>query len=204
MADIPLTENGVRTRRRRRSPEQAREEALTSARGLLMQHGPPGVTLKAVADDIGMSHGNLIHHFGSAEGLQSALMAAMVQDLTIALEGAVAQVRADDAAPRQLVDIVFDAFSKGGAGQLAAWIGMSHEYRQLEPVRAAVQALAQAVDEKAQENDGEPPRHIASAVLFITLCAFGDAVIGPPLRQMLGRDPDSVRRLSTHLLPSFF
>ena len=39
----------------------------------------------AVADDLGMTHGNLIHHFGSADELQSALMVAMVHDLTAAI-----------------------------------------------------------------------------------------------------------------------
>ncbi|HVZ69230.1 MAG TPA: helix-turn-helix domain-containing protein, partial [Rhizomicrobium sp.] len=56
-------------RRRRRSAVEAREEALASARKLLLRHGPEGVTLMAVADDLGMTHGNLIHHFGSADEL---------------------------------------------------------------------------------------------------------------------------------------
>jgi hypothetical protein len=39
-------------------------------------------------------------------------------------------------------------------------------------------------------------------LLLITLCAFGDAVIGGPLREMLGRDRDAVRRLAANLLPA--
>ncbi|HVX57724.1 MAG TPA: TetR family transcriptional regulator, partial [Candidatus Saccharimonadales bacterium] len=79
-------------RRRRRSAAEAREEALASARNLLLKHGPEGVTLMAVADDLGMTHGNLIHHFGSADELQSALMVAMVHDLTAAIASAVGKV----------------------------------------------------------------------------------------------------------------
>src|ERR1051326_5167273 len=37
-------------RRRRRSAEEARSEALASARKLLIERGPSAVTLKAVAD----------------------------------------------------------------------------------------------------------------------------------------------------------
>lgn len=190
--------------RRRRSPEEARDEALASARNLLLQHGPGGVTLVAVADDIGMTHGNLIHHFGSAAELQSALMGAMVRDLAAAIGTAVAQVRSDSDAPRALIDIVFDAFDKGGAGMLAAWIALSNKHAHLQPVRTAVGDLVHAIDERSTSAGAARPRHIQSAILLITLCAFGDAIIGPHLREMLGRDSDSVRRLAARLLPSFF
>lgn len=148
-----------------------------------------------------MSHGNLIHHFGSAAGLQSALMGAMVRDLMAALETAVAKVR-DDSGPRELIDTVFNAFDSGGAGHLAAWISLSHELSQLDTVRAAVGDLVQAINEKAAA-DGREPRHIPSAVLFITLCAFADSVIGEALCDMLGRDRESVRRIAANLLPTF-
>ena len=190
--------------RRRRSPDEARKEALASARKLLLKHGPGGVTLVAVADDIGMTHGNLIHHFGSAAELQSALMGAMVRDLTAAIGTAVAHVRSDSSAPRALIDIVFDAFDKGGAGMLAAWIALSNKHAHLEPIRAEVGDLVRAIDERSTEGGVDRPRHIQSAILFITLCAFGDAVIGPRLREMLGRDSDSVRRVAARLLPIFF
>ena len=190
--------------RRRRTPDEARLEALASARRLLLDRGPERVTLKAVADDLGMSHGNLIHHFGSAEALQSALMTAMVRDLAEALERAVVQARSDKGAPRAVVDIVFDAFDQGGAGQLAAWIGLSRDPAHLDPVREAVGDLILAVREKVTAEGEEAPRHIASALLMITLCAFGDAVIGSTLRDVLGRDREAVRRIAARLLPSFF
>jgi AcrR family transcriptional regulator len=198
--ESPVMGSGV-ARRRRRTPDEARREALDSARRLLIAHGPDGVTLQAVAREIGVTHGNLIHHFGSAAQLQSALMGAMVRDLTKALDSAVTHVRSDESAARTLVDIVFDAFGEGGAGALAAWIALSNRYEHLEPIREAVGDLVKAVDEKIAAADGEAPRHISSALLFMTLCAFGDALIGPPLRDMLGRDSESVRRLATRLLP---
>ena len=189
--------------RRRRSPEEARALALASARRRLIEQGPNGDTLQAIARDIGVTHGNLIHHFGSAERLQSALMGLMVKDLAAALGTAVVHLRSDRNATRAVVDIVFDAFDQGGGGQLAAWIALSNRFEHLEPVRDAVSDLVAALDEKVRKVAGAPPRHIPSALLFITLCAFGDAMIGGPLRDMLGRDRDSIRRLATHLLPTF-
>lgn len=190
-----------RSKRRRRSPDQAREQALASARGILFANGPMAVTLTAVAQDIGVTHGALIHHFGSAARLHSALMGAMVEDLAAALVNAVAHIQSDESAPRSIVDIVFDAFADGGAGALAAWISVSNRYEHLEPVRDAVTELVRALDEKLRTASPTPPRHISSALLFITLCAFGDAMIGGPLREILGRDRDSVRRLAANLLP---
>ncbi|MBO9558906.1 MAG: TetR/AcrR family transcriptional regulator [Caulobacter sp.] len=186
--------------RRRRSPDEARAQALASARRLLIERGPTGVSLNAVARDIGVTHGALIHHFGSAAELQSALMGGMVRDLTAALQVAVMRVRADDAAPRTLVNIVFDAFDQGGAGPLAAWIALWNHYEHLEPVREAVSELIAALDQTVRAAGAESPRHVPSALLLLTLCAFGDAMIGDPLRMMLGRDAEDARRIVAGLL----
>jgi TetR/AcrR family transcriptional regulator, repressor for neighboring sulfatase len=186
-------------RRRRRAPEEARREALVSARALLLSGGPDAVTLTAVAADIGVTHTNLIHHFGSASGLQSALMGSMVRDLTQALDAAVARLRTDEGAPLELVNAVFDAFDAGGAGKLAAWIVLSNDLSQLDPVRKAVSDLVAAIREKlGAETLGE--ERIGSFVLFLAMMAFGDALIGPPLRDMLGQAEDEGRQTTARLL----
>ncbi|HEV2562552.1 MAG TPA: helix-turn-helix domain-containing protein [Rhizomicrobium sp.] len=189
--------------RRRRSAVEARDEAIAAARELLLAQGPDGVTLKAVAHEIGMTHTNLLHHFGSASELQSALMSAMVRDLSTALGDAVVHLRSDEGAPRALVDMVFDAFDKGGAGQLAAWIALSNKQAHLEPIQQAVGDLVNAIEEKfAPGSDAR--QGVTSAVLFIALCAFGDAIIGAPLVDMLGRERAAGRKVTAYLLPKFF
>lgn len=192
------------TKRRKRSPEEAKHEALAAARELLLTRGPKAVTLTNVGKAVGMTHANVIHHFGSAAELQSALMGSMVADLAQSIEGAVAHVRSNDAAPRQLVDIVFDAFDKGGAGMLAAWMALSQEVSHLEPVTDVVKSLVKAIEDRAGVSDEVAHRRVTSAVLLIALCGFGDSVIGPQLREMLGRDPEATRRMTARLLPTFF
>ena len=203
MTTMSIEQPGVKRKRRRRGPEEARREALNSARRLLMDAGPNAITLKAVGDEIGVTHSNLIHHFGSAAGLQSALMGSMVRELTDALAITVARVRSDDTAQRGLIDAVFDAFNQGGAGRLAAWIALSGDLKHLDPVRAAVQELVEALREKFALEGDRNRQKMTGAVLFIALCAFGDAVIGPPLSAMLDRDEQSARRIMTRLLPAF-
>jgi len=174
------------------------------ARRLLLERGPYSVTLKAVADELCVSHTNLLHHFGSAGELQSELMSAMVHDLETALMGAVAHLRSDTGAPRALVDLVFDAFDKGGAGKLAAWIALSGNFEALQPVRNAVTQLVSAIEEKFANEKGDPHRGVTSAVLFIALMAFGDSLIGEPLTQMVDREGGAARNVAAFLLPKFF
>lgn len=192
-----------RVRRRRRTPDEARLEALVCARARLLSGGPDSVTLKAVADDLGMTHANLIHHFGSAEGLQSALMGSMVADLSNALDAAIARLRTDEGAPLELINAVFDAFAEGGAGKLAAWIVLKGDLTHLEPVRAAVNGLVEAIRDKLGDPMTASPKQLSSAVLFIALSAFGEALIGPPLRDMLDQDEDASRQVVAGLLPYF-
>ena len=190
-------------RRRRRTPEEARSEALVAARDLLLEAGPDAVTLSAVAKRIGVTHANLIHHFGSASGLQGALMGSMVADLRAALDKAVTRLRTDKSAPLELVDAVFDAFDEGGAGRLAAWIVMTGDLSRLDPVRQAVLDLVDAVDEMMGRDPKLQREQIKAAVLLIALGAFGDAQIGPPLRGMLDQDETAGRRIIASLLPAF-
>lgn len=193
------SDQAPRPRRRKRNGDEAREEGLIAARALLLEGGPGAVTVANVGKQIGMSHANVLHHFGSAAGLQSALMGSMVRDLTSAIDETVERIRNDEGAPRLVVDQVFDAFDKGGAGQLAAWIALARDFRHLEPVRDAVQALVSAFKEKFSGPDSDS--HIRGAVLTVAICAFGDAVIGPHLREMLGQSDEEMRDITAKILP---
>src|SRR3546814_8936422 len=87
-------------------------------------------------------------------------MGSMVRDLTDALGNVVEMMKTDAAAPRAVADRVFDAFDKGGAGPLAAWIILSGDVEQLEPVRAAVRALVEAI--VGQSTDEAAPDRVRS------------------------------------------
>jgi AcrR family transcriptional regulator len=63
--------------RERLSHEESRSAALEAARRLLIEQGPQAVTLKAVAAEIGKTHANLLHHFGSAAHHRSSVKITM-------------------------------------------------------------------------------------------------------------------------------
>lgn len=187
----------------RRTPEEARTLALASARRLLLADGPDAITLQAVATDLGMSHTNLIHHFGSAAGLQSELMRQMVSELTATIESAVMRLRAGKGEMKDFVDIVFDAFDQGGAARLAAWIVLSGESSHLAPIGEVVRDHIDSVERGADADGNTSSIHerVTSATLFVTMAALGDAIIGNQLRKMVGRERDAVRKLIGSLLP---
>lgn len=161
------------------------------------------MTLSGVAEKLNLSHSNIIHHFGSAQKLQAALMNTMVDDLAGALTKAMESLGPGEARARALVDTVFDAFDEGGAAILAAWIVMSNKQLYLEPVRAKVGALARSVDERLPPDAKGRDQQILSVFLVLALCAFADALVGPQLRKALRTDANAARELAAQVIPAF-
>ncbi|WP_188656975.1 TetR/AcrR family transcriptional regulator [Sphingomonas metalli] len=178
--------------RRRLAPEESRMAALDAARALLIEAGPQGVTLKAVAARIGRTHANLLHHFGSAAGLQKALAERMAADITATIGEAVLAARAGTRDPRAIVDLTFDAFDREGAGALASWMILSGNRDALDPILAAIHRL---VDQLAQ-GIGIGARPIADQTLHLVLVALGDALLGDPMAAALGLSRTRAREMA--------
>jgi AcrR family transcriptional regulator len=184
--------------RKRLSPEESRLAALEAARTLLIEAGPQAVTLKAVAAKIGRTHANLLHHFGSAAGLQRALAEMLGETITAKIGAAVLRQRAsDDPDPREVVDMTFDAFDKEGAGALASWMILSGNLDALDPILEATHRL---VDELGE--DGHSDTTIHEETLQLVLIALGDALLGGPMAKALGLDRSTARALATRALVS--
>ncbi|GGB17549.1 TetR family transcriptional regulator [Sphingomonas metalli] len=166
--------------------------ALDAARALLIEAGPQGVTLKAVAARIGRTHANLLHHFGSAAGLQKALAERMAADITATIGEAVLAARAGTRDPRAIVDLTFDAFDREGAGALASWMILSGNRDALDPILAAIHRL---VDQLAQ-GIGIGARPIADQTLHLVLVALGDALLGDPMAAALGLSRTRAREMA--------
>ncbi|HEX4737394.1 MAG TPA: TetR family transcriptional regulator [Allosphingosinicella sp.] len=181
--------------RERLSPEESRAAALEAARALLLESGPQAVTLKAVAARIGKTHANLLHHFGSAAGLQAALARHLADHVTAGIRVAVERARQGEADPREIVDLTFDAFGREGAGALAAWMILSGNRDALHPVLDGIQRL---VDQLRQGHEDRP---VQETTLWLVLAALGDSLLGPAMAEALGLPRDKARELATrHLL----
>ncbi|HEY6661733.1 MAG TPA: TetR family transcriptional regulator [Sphingomicrobium sp.] len=180
--------------RKRLNPEESRSAALTAAKMLLVTRGPQAVTLKAVAAEVGRTHANLLHHFGTAAGLQAELARSIAESVTGAIAEVVERARAGEADARDIVDMTFDAFGREGAGALAAWMILSGDREALKPILDSLRALV------AQLSAGHEDHQVGETTLFLVLGALGDSLLGPSIAEALGLPRDTARELATDRL----
>jgi AcrR family transcriptional regulator len=178
--------------RKRLSPGESRDAALEAARALLLEAGPQAVTLKAVAARIGRTHANLLHHFGSAAGLQKALAASIAGTVTAEIGAAVLRARSGDQDPREVVDLTFDAFGKGGAGALASWMILNGNEDALDPILEAIHRLVDEISADA----GVEPQLLREETLQLTLMALGDALLGGPMARAVDLPRERAREMA--------
>ncbi len=162
--------------KRRLSPEESRAMALAAARDLLIEAGPQAVTLKAVASRIGRTHANLLHHFGSASGLQKALAEYLGAQVCGTIAQAILKSRTGEGTVRDIVDLTFDAFDKEGAGALSSWMLLTGNEDALDPIVDAIHELVDDIGEGGHED-----REMHQDTLALVLMALGDALIGERL-----------------------
>jgi AcrR family transcriptional regulator len=179
--------------RKRLPSEESRLAALEAARNLLIEAGPQAVTLKAVAARIGRTHANLLHHFGSAAGLQKALAAYLAQAVCATIADAVRASRAGIGSPREVVDLTFDAFDREGAGALASWMLLSGNEDALDPI---IERIHDLVEELHEGGSGAMRKHTLNLVLL----ALGDALLGQQLANSLGISRGTARDTAEAML----
>ncbi|MFU7527943.1 TetR/AcrR family transcriptional regulator [Qipengyuania sp. ASV99] len=179
--------------RKRLSPEESRNFALQAARELLIETGPQSVTLKAVAGRIGRTHANLLHHFGSASGLQKALAEHLARTVCETIKDAVHASRAGLGSAREVVDLAFDAFDREGAGALTSWMLLTGNEDALNPIISTIHDLVDEIAPGEAAHHDDDPKHLHKDTLSLVLLALGDALIGAALANSLGLPRDTAR-----------
>ena len=184
------------SRRRRRTPQDAKREILAAAEQLLVARGPSGVTVRAVAERVGMTDAGVNHHFGSRDGLLEALLRYGGRRVRTELDAITRTWLAHGARLGPLVTVL-SGFYRSGYGQLvlslhaAGW--RDDGSGMLQPV---VDALHHA---RSTGSNGQPPdmfdTQLAIAALHQALVlepTFGPAArrsTGIPIRQATDPDP---------------
>jgi AcrR family transcriptional regulator len=179
----------------RRSPEASRENILIAAERLLVRDGPQSLRLADVAKESGVANATVLHHFGTIDGVQAALMEKMIVELVsgILAMDVPANPRAARAAALQNL---FDAFETKGAARLAAWLEMTGESRRLRTVREAVQTV---IRRKIRPHDEDVER-LEDAMLVSVILAIGVGLFGPTLSELLGKPKGRARAIALKLL----
>jgi AcrR family transcriptional regulator len=173
-----LESPGKRVRRR---PEEARRQILDAAEASMTAAGPAGLRLTDVAERAGVSHPTILHHFGSREGLVRALNQRNLEDLKTAV---IRQMTTDDQEGNAIAT-TFAAY-RGGIAQRMLWLiqsaadapaGKLHVF---DDIVNTVQAVREKFARPGTVIDIADTR---AAVHLTTIAAFGDAILGPRIRQ---------------------
>jgi len=180
----------------RRSPEASRSNILTAAESLLVAQGPQSLRLADVAKAAGVANATVLHHFGSIDAVQKALMERMIADLVESIMAV--DVPLDDPAAAREVALrtLFDAFETRGAARLAAWLELTDETSRLTLVREAVQEVAQ----KKMANANLPAELVEDLILLSVTLAVGVGLFGPTLGRLIGKPPERAREMTLQML----
>ena len=175
-----LPQPSAPSRRRRLDAANAREAILAAAEALLVESGPEALRLTEIAAKAGVTHPNILYHFGSIANVQLQL----AQRIATQLAEDIAQVFVDApgaATIDEAVAAVFRVFDEGGYARLLAWLALSPNKptfdalgTKLELVRAAI-ASQPALHGEA--NEGRR-RRIVPKIELVIVAALGYGLLG--------------------------
>jgi len=180
--------------RKRRSPDEARNEILAAAQDRLRLFGIDGLNVVDVAKACGMSHATVLHHFGSTAGMRHALVTYMTAQL---LEDIIASLQQNPSLePAQVLHSLFHTLSAGGHTKLLAWLSLAGN--ELAP-EAAPGALLQhhfnaLIPVIAGRLPPSPKReeHARRVVFLIAAAAIGSGVGGSVLATVIGLPQEEI------------
>ena len=183
--------------RRRRTPEEAREEILRAAEPLLVEQGPDRVGLQAVARAAGVSHALVTHYFGTYEALvREVLMRrnqAVVEEFRRRLMEAEAPLGAGE-----LLERFFAILRNEGQTRLLAWALLTGRADHMPMARAqGLRLLVDALEFHAERSAaamGRPPpsRATLEMALLAGVCASQWYMLSrEALLPALGREADA-------------
>ncbi|MEQ1754776.1 MAG: TetR family transcriptional regulator [Micropepsaceae bacterium] len=181
----------------RRQPEAARDNILAAAEGLLIRQGPIALKLVEVAAAAGVANATVMHHFGSIDGLHTALMERMTGELVEAALAAAAEADMNpDGAIETTVQALFDTFEARGAARLAAWLELTGEWKRLNGVRDAVNQVAKQQGKRL----GVSTDAAEDMILVGLVLAMGAGLFGRSLGQLMGKPRNLIRDLAAGVL----
>ena len=183
--------------RRRRSPEQAKQEILDAAERLIAANGPDGVGLQQVAREAGVSHALVTHYFGTYDGL---VREALARRTGAAREKVLALLASPDAEPGRtpVLEVLFELLKDPALVRLMAWAALSGRGEVFDSMGSAG-GLRQVVDAmmevRQQSGAKQPPAELRREVEFLVLLAFsacfGFGIVGDSLLRALGHGPSA-------------
>jgi len=171
--------------RRRLSSEQAREAILVAAERRLLESGPEGIRLQEIGADVGLSHPTVLHHFGSRDGLVTAVVARAMLSLENELLASFAQEEVDpEKAILRSIERLDESMRLRGHARLLAWVALAKpDFEKQSLLKELVKAIAAA---RRGRGDDAPLEDSVFGVLLTSSAMFGVAILGAGMLSMMG------------------
>ena len=176
----------------RRSADEARELILDAAEAQLTRHGPDALRLVQLAEELGISHPAILHHFGSREGLVRAVVLRTAERLESQVFASLRGNLDDEQNAVALLERVFRALTDEGHARLLVWLYLSGHTADPVGYGQKMRHIADAMHalRRVHKPDADPEDTLFT-VLLAGIALFGNAIAGAPLRASagLGDDP---------------
>ena len=155
-----------------------------AARQILASDGPGAITLQAVAAALGMTHGSITHHFGTAANLQAAVADELIGDLLANVRCGTSALKAGTIGEGDLVDLVFDAFEQTGIGRLIGWLSASQS-RLLQPMFERFARLSAEIASDREDGAAFSKAELPMVIENVVTSALSSSLIGPEFLRAL-------------------
>ena len=173
--------------RKRRSPEEAKAAVLMAATELALDEGPGSIKIARVARAAGMTHPTVLHHFGSAEGLLTALHSHMARQVREDFLSVLKGLSAPEDRLRH-IDQTLSQLSDPRRGRLLAYLVASG----VDPFPPASEGGLSKIF--AALELGSDPQQAQNVLLLALLSMYGEGLFGDALRQRLGIEQGAAHR----------
>ncbi|MEW4469058.1 TetR/AcrR family transcriptional regulator, partial [Parasphingorhabdus sp. JC815] len=144
-------------KRRRRSPETARDEILDAAENILLEQGPADLKFQEIATTAKIAKSTAHHHFGSLEEIHKALVNRVLERLTNDLTEALSY---SDNSPEQNIEqalqAVYAIIASERYAKILAWIVLSTKTTKLSYLVEPLETIRDLVSDKLTEYMPEP------------------------------------------------
>ncbi len=179
--------------RRRLDAADAQEAILAAAESLLVASGPEALRLTEIAARAGVSHPNVLYHFGSVAELQRQLAQRVASRLAVEI----ARVFSGDEGARMPIDraisAVFAVFDERGYARLLAWLALSQNEPTWEALGTNLEFVRTAIVAHPAlrgDNNIERRRRVASVIELVLVAAVGYGLVGHTVESFFAPDPE--------------
>lgn len=167
-----------------------------------MARGPGALKLKDIAAEAGVTAGNILHHFGTIEGVQRALIARMARDVADKAIAIAQGTGTNEMRMAQGLDALFAVFADPAAARLAGWLALREEADSLEEVQKALTDALDAIQsaDRDRQDRTRSPDEVRAFVITGVITALGAGLFGPSLSTLVGEHETYARDIAREML----